>query len=83
MEMGKQGLWTTEGEEKLGRWQQPDLVLRRTPRKQVLSAAVTKISSSRISHRLRAVIQWRQTAGKIISLSTSAAKMIPLLLFTV
>lgn len=42
MEMGKQGLWTTEGEEKPGRRQQPNLVLHRTPRKQVLSAACDK-----------------------------------------
>lgn len=70
-------------DEKLCTWQQHNLVLSRTHKKQVLSAKVTmKISSSWISHRRSTVIQQRQTAGKVIFLPTSTDKMIPLFLFT-
>lgn len=80
----KMRLLTTHGDKKLCRWQQHNLVLSKTLKKQVLSAPVTKkISSSWISHRHRSVIQLRQTAGKVISLPTSADKMMPFFLFMV
>lgn len=53
MEGGGEGaLLTTWGDEALCRWQEHNLVLDGTPRKEVLSATATKkISSSWISHK--------------------------------
>lgn len=69
--------------DKLCRWQQHNLVLSKTLKKQVLSAPVTKeIWSSWSSHRHRAVIP-QANSREVISLPTSADKTMPLFLFMV